>query len=207
VPGWPVPCGLATAFPCATALCGQSLRLRCIGIRPLFLPSSEETQLDASRKRVPLTDWAWLGERARRATRAAPASRSRSCWMARSPHSAVRRQLLPDAVIDELGWSVYGRKPFAGWLPGVLVGTFNRISGPGGTGMSVATCRALEPPGSAAARLAPSERLTDVPGYFSWTLPLANSRLFRARAVALHREAARPDRRLAPCRAPAYRRS
>jgi 2-polyprenyl-6-methoxyphenol hydroxylase-like FAD-dependent oxidoreductase len=27
--------------------------------------------------------------------------------------SAVRRQLLPDAVIDELGWAIYGRTPFA----------------------------------------------------------------------------------------------
>ena len=59
--------------------------------------------------------------------------------------SAVRRHLLPDAVIDELGWAVYGRTPFADWLPGVLVDTFNRITGPGGTSMSVATCRALEP--------------------------------------------------------------
>jgi 2-polyprenyl-6-methoxyphenol hydroxylase-like FAD-dependent oxidoreductase len=105
--------------------------------------------------------------------------------------SAVRRQLLPDAVIDELGWAIYGRTPFADWVPGVLVDTFNRITGPGGTGMSVATCRALEPASSAAARLAPSARLTGIPGYFSWTLPLDDPRLFHAAAAALHREAAR----------------
>jgi 2-polyprenyl-6-methoxyphenol hydroxylase-like FAD-dependent oxidoreductase len=104
--------------------------------------------------------------------------------------SAVRRQLLPDAVIDELGWSVYGRTPFADWVPGVLVDTFNRITGPGEAGMSVATCRALEPVASATARLAPSVRLTDIPGYFSWMLPLADSRLFHADAVSLHRAAA-----------------
>ncbi len=103
--------------------------------------------------------------------------------------SAVRRQLLPDAVIDELGWSVYGRTPFAGWVPEVLVDTFNRITGPGEVGMSVATCRALEPVASATARLAPPVRLTDIPGYFSWMLPLADSRLFHADAVSLHREA------------------
>ena len=105
--------------------------------------------------------------------------------------SAVRRQLLPDAAIDELGWSVCGRTPFADWVPGVLIDTFNRISGAGGTGMSVATCRALEPASSAVARLAPSVRLTGIPGYFSWMLPLEDSRLFHAGTVALHREAAR----------------
>jgi len=105
--------------------------------------------------------------------------------------SAVRRQLLPDAAIDDLGWSVYGRTPFADWVPGVLIDTFNRISGADGTGMSVATCRALEPASSAVARLAPSVRLTGIPGYFSWMLALEDSRLFHVGAVALHREAAR----------------
>jgi 2-polyprenyl-6-methoxyphenol hydroxylase-like FAD-dependent oxidoreductase len=105
--------------------------------------------------------------------------------------SAVRRQLLPDAVIDELGWAIYGRAPFTDRVPGVLVDTFNRITGPGEVGMSVATCRALEPASSAAARLAPSVHLTGIPGYFSWTLPLDDPRLFHADAVSLHREAAR----------------
>src|SRR5215469_14103087 len=112
--------------------------------------------------------------------------------------SAVRQQLIPDAVIDELGWAVYGRTPFADWVPGVLVDTFNRVTGPGGTGISVATCRALEPAASAAARLAPSVRLTDIPGYFSWMLPLDDPRLFRAYATALHREATRLAERSPP---------
>ena len=42
--------------------------------------------------------------------------------------SAVRRQMLPDAVIDELGWAVHGRTPFADWVPGVLIDTFNRVT-------------------------------------------------------------------------------
>ena len=100
--------------------------------------------------------------------------------------SGVRRQLLPDAVIDELGWAIYGRTPFADWVPGVLVDTFNRITSPGGVGMSVATCRPLERVASATARLAPSVTLTDIPGYFSWTLPLADPQLFRSEAAALH---------------------
>jgi 2-polyprenyl-6-methoxyphenol hydroxylase-like FAD-dependent oxidoreductase len=105
--------------------------------------------------------------------------------------SVVRRHLLPDAVLDELGWAVYGRTPFADWVPGVLVDTFNRVTGNGGTGLSVATCRAIEPAASAAARLAPSVRLTDIPGYYSWTLPLDDPRLGRADATALHHEATR----------------
>ena len=105
--------------------------------------------------------------------------------------SAVRRQLLPDAVIDELGWAIYGRTPFADWVPSVLVDSFNQITSPAGTGMSVATCRALEPAACAAARLAPSVRLTDMPGYFSWTLPLTNPRLVQADELLLHCEAAR----------------
>src|SRR5215469_1107506 len=105
--------------------------------------------------------------------------------------SAVRRQLLPDAVIDELGWAIYGRTPFADWVPSALVDSFNQITSPAGTGMSVATCRALEPAACAAARLAPSVRLTDMPGYFSWTLPLSNPRLVHAHPVSLHCEAAR----------------
>jgi 2-polyprenyl-6-methoxyphenol hydroxylase-like FAD-dependent oxidoreductase len=105
--------------------------------------------------------------------------------------SAVRRQLLPGAVIDELGWAIYGRTPFANWVPGVLIDTFNRITGPGGAGMSVATCRALEPVVSATARLAPSVRLTEMPGYFSWTLTLTDPRLYQAGPASLHREAAR----------------
>jgi 2-polyprenyl-6-methoxyphenol hydroxylase-like FAD-dependent oxidoreductase len=100
--------------------------------------------------------------------------------------SGVRRQLLPDAVIDELGWAIYGRTPFADWVPGVLVDTFNRITGPDGVGMSVATCRPLERVASATARLAPSVTLTDIPGYFSWTLPLTDPQLFRSEAAALH---------------------
>jgi 2-polyprenyl-6-methoxyphenol hydroxylase-like FAD-dependent oxidoreductase len=94
-------------------------------------------------------------------------------------------------VIDELKWSIYGRTPFTDGVPGVLVDTFNRISGPGGVGLSVATCRALERPSVAASRLGASVRVTDIPGYFSWTMPLTNPRLFAADAVALHQEAAR----------------
>jgi 2-polyprenyl-6-methoxyphenol hydroxylase-like FAD-dependent oxidoreductase len=108
--------------------------------------------------------------------------------------SAVRRQLVPDAVVDELGWSVYGRTPLTPDLlhdtPDVLVDTFNRVSAPEGTGFAVATCRTSEPQAHAVARLAPSVRLTDIPGYFSWTLGGVPDHYRDADSATLHRAAA-----------------
>jgi 2-polyprenyl-6-methoxyphenol hydroxylase-like FAD-dependent oxidoreductase len=105
--------------------------------------------------------------------------------------SAVRRQLLPGAVIDELDWAIYGRTPITAGaldrLPDVLVDSFNRVAGPGGAGVAVATCQSREPAGRAAARLAPGLYLTDLPGYLSWTLPLPSSGERAADAAALHR--------------------
>jgi 2-polyprenyl-6-methoxyphenol hydroxylase-like FAD-dependent oxidoreductase len=92
-------------------------------------------------------------------------------------NSAVRRQLLPDAEIDELHRLVHGRTPIHAatldWVPDVLVDTFNLVFGPDGPGaaFSVATCRTREPVTEAAARLAPGLALTDLPSYFSWTVP------------------------------------
>jgi 2-polyprenyl-6-methoxyphenol hydroxylase-like FAD-dependent oxidoreductase len=107
-------------------------------------------------------------------------------------NSAVRRQLLPDAVIDELHWIVYGRTPITAELlagvPDVLVDSFNRVIGPGDAAFSVATCRTREPVAHAAARLAPGVHLTDMPDYFSWTVPLASP---ETDPVTLHRAAVR----------------
>src|SRR5262249_12443745 len=47
-----------------------------------------------------------------------------------------------------------------------------------------------EPVAGAAARLVPGVRLTDMPDYFSWTLPLRDDRLRGAGAEALHELAA-----------------
>jgi 2-polyprenyl-6-methoxyphenol hydroxylase-like FAD-dependent oxidoreductase len=107
--------------------------------------------------------------------------------------SAVRRQLLPGATVDELGWVIYGRTPVTGELldqtPAVLVDTFNRVTGPDGVTVSIATCRPREPAAQAAARLAPGVRLTDIPGYFSWTMPLRDSRRRDADPATLHQAA------------------
>ncbi|MFC6086715.1 FAD-dependent oxidoreductase [Sphaerisporangium aureirubrum] len=88
--------------------------------------------------------------------------------------SAVRRQLLPDAGLDDLGCFIYGRTPIGpdtmSWLPEVLTDSFNRVTDAAGTAVSVATCRAREPYDAAVARLAPGARLTPVPDYLAWTI-------------------------------------
>jgi 2-polyprenyl-6-methoxyphenol hydroxylase-like FAD-dependent oxidoreductase len=80
-------------------------------------------------------------------------------------NSAVRRQLIPDAVIDTYDRAIYGRTPMtagtASWLPAILTDSFNRVTGPDAA-MSVATCRA--------AGTAPG--LTPMPDYLSWMLTL-----------------------------------
>ena len=103
--------------------------------------------------------------------------------------SAVRRQLIPDAVVDELGWSVYGRTPLTPELlratPDVLVDTFNRVTAPNGR-FGVATCRTTAP----LAELAPALRLTEIPGYFSWTVSGLADAQRDADPTALHAAAA-----------------
>ena len=41
--------------------------------------------------------------------------------------------------------------------------------------MSVATCRQVEAAATATAKFAPALHLTDIPGYFSWTLSLTEA--------------------------------
>jgi 2-polyprenyl-6-methoxyphenol hydroxylase-like FAD-dependent oxidoreductase len=104
--------------------------------------------------------------------------------------SAVRRQLVPDAVVDELECAVYGRTPIRpdtlAWLPDVLTESFNRITAPDGSAMAVATCRPHEPLAAAVARLAPEVRLTEVPDYLAWMVTLPDDQLRAAAASTLH---------------------
>jgi 2-polyprenyl-6-methoxyphenol hydroxylase-like FAD-dependent oxidoreductase len=108
-------------------------------------------------------------------------------------HSAVRACLLPDAQVDDLRTIIYGKTPIAAgtldWLPDELVDSFNRVNGPGGLALSVATCRAWEPAPHAAARLAPTLALTNVRDYLAWTLSLAGE-AENADGPTLHRRAA-----------------
>jgi len=104
--------------------------------------------------------------------------------------SATRAQLVPDAEIEDLNWSIWGKTPIRpgtlDWVPDELFETFNRVNGPDGLGMSVATCRARRPVAGAVAEFAPGARVTDVPGYFSWTINLAGIP-HDTGAAALHR--------------------
>ncbi|MEU8325000.1 FAD-dependent monooxygenase [Nonomuraea sp. NPDC048881] len=105
--------------------------------------------------------------------------------------SRVRAQLLPDAVVDRLDWALYGRTVLTPDLlaatPPDLVDTFNRVTAPDHTAISVATCRPCAPVAEAAARHAPGVELTDVPGYFSWTLTAPGPRPDDTSPAALHR--------------------
>ena len=106
-------------------------------------------------------------------------------------NSAVRAQLAPDAVVEELKWAIYGKTPITtdtlNWVPDVLVDSFNRVTGRGEAAFAVATCRTNEPATAAAARLAPGLTLTDMPAYLQWITPLLDERFRTADAVMLHR--------------------
>ncbi len=88
--------------------------------------------------------------------------------------SAVRAGLIPGARLDDLGCFIYGRTPITPTtmerVPEVLVDSFNRMTAPDGTAVSVATCRTREPYPEAVFRSAPGVGLTPVPDYLAWTL-------------------------------------
>ncbi|NUT02456.1 MAG: FAD-dependent monooxygenase [Hamadaea sp.] len=104
--------------------------------------------------------------------------------------SAVRRKLLPEAVIDDLGWAAYGRTPLTAELlaqtPDDLIDTFNRVIAPDGTAVAIATCRSRTPIPEAVARIAPYAHLTDVGGYFSWTATMPGPRPSGVDPAGLH---------------------
>jgi 2-polyprenyl-6-methoxyphenol hydroxylase-like FAD-dependent oxidoreductase len=107
-------------------------------------------------------------------------------------HSVIRALIAPDAMIDTLHYAIYGKTPIRSdtldWMPEILVDSFNQIVGPQGTGMSVATCRQVESAAEAITKFAPGIHLTDIPGYFSWTLSL-NEEWRDADGSALHQHA------------------
>ncbi|WP_220199964.1 FAD-dependent oxidoreductase [Ktedonospora formicarum] len=89
-------------------------------------------------------------------------------------NSVVRKQVIPDAEIDQIGSFIYGKTPLTSdtlaWVPDMLIDSFNRITGPVGVSMSVATCWKREAYASATAMFAPNRHLTVVPDYLAWML-------------------------------------
>jgi len=94
-------------------------------------------------------------------------------------NSVIRQFLVPEARTDILDYAVYGKTPIQSetldWIPDLLVDGFVRIVAPEGIGMGVATCRPVGTAASARALFAPTLQLTDIPGYFSWTLSLSEA--------------------------------
>ncbi|MDP4511604.1 FAD-dependent oxidoreductase [Nonomuraea turcica] len=110
---------------------------------------------------------------------------------AEGARSRVRAQLLPEAVVDELNWVLYGRTWITPELladtPSELVDSFNRVIAPDGRAISIATCRTLTPVPEAVARHAPGAQITDLPGYFSWTMSVPGPRPDGMAPAELHR--------------------
>lgn len=106
-------------------------------------------------------------------------------------HSVVRSLLVPEAVIDGLDSAIYGKTPLTPRLleqvPEVLIDSFNRLNGPGGVALSVATCRKRETWTSAIERFAPGRRLTKTQDFLSWTLSRTHEQFGTADDLSLHR--------------------
>jgi 2-polyprenyl-6-methoxyphenol hydroxylase-like FAD-dependent oxidoreductase len=106
-------------------------------------------------------------------------------------NSVVRNLLVPDARIDDLGDAIYGKTPITPdmleWVPEVLIDSFNRLTGPDGVSMAVATCRKRGSFTDATAKFASSLRLTEIPDYFSWTLSRTSEQFRGADSLTLHR--------------------
>ena len=107
-------------------------------------------------------------------------------------NSVIRTLIAPDARIDILDYVIYGKTPIQSetldWIPEMLVDGFVRIVGPAETSMGVATCRPVGAAASARASFAPTLLLTDISGYFSWTLSL-NETLRNANGPTLYQHA------------------
>lgn len=107
-------------------------------------------------------------------------------------NSVIRSLVVPDARIDNLHPIIYGKTPIKSdtlqWVPEILVDGFVNIIGSDGTNMGVATCRQVESAAAATAKFAPTLHLTEIPGYFSWTLSLTEE-LQTADGPTLHQHA------------------
>ena len=90
--------------------------------------------------------------------------------------SAVRRLVVPDAKIVNVGRRLYGKTPITAemrsWIPEPFINGWPRITGPDGIGLMVGAFVKGEPFDMATAKFAPGLCLTDTPDYLMWTLSL-----------------------------------
>jgi 2-polyprenyl-6-methoxyphenol hydroxylase-like FAD-dependent oxidoreductase len=95
-------------------------------------------------------------------------------------NSAVRRQYLPSAAVTDTGVRcIYGRTPLRDdavrLLPDPIRQGFMAVIGHG-VGMATGLVRLSQPPGQAAARIAPDVRLSPVDSYLMWAVTAARGR-------------------------------
>jgi 2-polyprenyl-6-methoxyphenol hydroxylase-like FAD-dependent oxidoreductase len=120
-------------------------------------------------------------------------------------NSAVRRTLLPDAVLEDTGSRIiYGRTPLDDetrpLVPAALRDGFTAIIG-GHIGMAAGLVEFRQPPSEAAAAISPGVRLSPAGDYLMWAVSAQHDRfpaLAGLDAAALHAVAATAIRRWHP---------
>jgi 2-polyprenyl-6-methoxyphenol hydroxylase-like FAD-dependent oxidoreductase len=111
-------------------------------------------------------------------------------------NSVVRKLVVPDARIANVGRRIYGKTPITGetaaWAPEVFLLGWPRVAGPNGKGLMVGAFIKGEPFANATAKFAPTLHLSDTPDYLMWTLTpppglaLTDEEFRTADAAALH---------------------
>lgn len=110
--------------------------------------------------------------------------------------SAVRKLVVPDARIANVGRRICGKTPItgepAGWAPEAFLTGWRRVEGPGGQRLMIGAFIKREPFANATAKFAPTLDLSDTPDYLMWTLSppsglaLTDEEFRTADAAALH---------------------
>jgi 2-polyprenyl-6-methoxyphenol hydroxylase-like FAD-dependent oxidoreductase len=113
-------------------------------------------------------------------------------------NSAVRKLVVPDATLADVGRCVYGKTPITPktleWVPESFINGFVGISGSDGIRMVIGAYRKREEFKAATAMFAPTLHLTEAQDYLMWTLtgsleqmPLTKEEFRAADGATLHR--------------------
>jgi 2-polyprenyl-6-methoxyphenol hydroxylase-like FAD-dependent oxidoreductase len=115
--------------------------------------------------------------------------------------SVMRRALLPEATISDVGVAIYGKTPLTAenveWIPAVFVNGMTRIIGSSGVAMMFGAYQKRQPFAEATARYAPRVSLSDSDDFLMWTvtasleqMSLGEAEFQQSHPVALHSLAA-----------------